>query len=121
MLVVGCFGCGFAALRNTQCSLPINRNLRCDLSLSPREARAGREPERGGSQGRIPPLPNPLLPPASGREGETVGPPVVHRAKARTKSLEISPRGMVRVKGTKTAARCRTTVFAWHPTIACGP
>jgi hypothetical protein len=47
--------------------------LRCTLSLSPREERAGREPERGAIQKVIPPLPNPLLPPASGREGDKFG------------------------------------------------
>jgi hypothetical protein len=51
-------------------ALPCNRRLEDAFSLSPREARAGRESERGASQKGIPPLPNPLLPPASGREGD---------------------------------------------------
>jgi hypothetical protein len=43
------------------------------FALSPREERAGREPERGAIQKVIPPLPVPLLPPASGREGDKSG------------------------------------------------
>ena len=38
--------------------------------LSPREARAGRESERGASHKRIPPLPNPAQQPASGKRVE---------------------------------------------------
>jgi hypothetical protein len=59
------------------CLLPLNLHmnprLRCPFSLSPREERAGREPERGAIQKVIPPLPVPLLPPASGREGDKSG------------------------------------------------
>jgi ubiquinone/menaquinone biosynthesis C-methylase UbiE len=59
--------------RRSASALPINRAPGATFPLSPREARAGREPERGGIQKAIPPLPNPLLPPASGREGENIG------------------------------------------------
>jgi len=38
------------------------------LSLSPREERAGREPERGAFPIKAPPLPGPLLPEREERE-----------------------------------------------------
>ena len=68
-------------------------------SLFPREARVGREPERGAVTTENPPLPDPLLPPASGREGENAGPPpVVTGRHARTKSRGFSsPLGVERV------------------------
>jgi len=39
-----------------------------NLSLSPREERAGREPERGATPIKVPPLPDPLLPQREERE-----------------------------------------------------
>ena len=68
-------------------TLPSNQWFKGAFSLSPREARAGRELERGASQKGVPPLPNPLLPPASGSEGEAAegfpgyGAPGTHHAR----------------------------------------
>ncbi len=39
-----------------------------ELTLSPREERTGREPERGEIETNVPPLPNPLLHSAEERE-----------------------------------------------------
>src|SRR2546426_12393375 len=49
--------------------------MRLFLSLPVRHERG--ESRREGSKKENPPLPNPLLPPASGREGETAWRPVV--------------------------------------------
>jgi len=55
-------------------SLPSNQRFEGAFSLSPREERTGREPERGAIPQK-PPLPGPLLPRTSGREGEEAGGP----------------------------------------------
>jgi hypothetical protein len=63
-------------------SQPVNR---LDLTLSPREERVGREPERGAARGSIavfcdaPPLPNPLLRCVEERESGTSSPTGYHR------------------------------------------
>jgi hypothetical protein len=63
--------------------------MRLFLSLPVRHER-GESRREGLSKKEIPPLPNPLLPPASGREGETAGRPVVQgprRAQSPGRSL----------------------------------
>ncbi len=50
------------------CQLGTWLESKSHLSLSPREARAGREPERGATLIKVPPLPGPLLPEREERE-----------------------------------------------------
>src|SRR5438093_7137071 len=50
--------------------LPMNRPPTCGVTSSPHEGRVGRGPRRGESKVNAPPLPSPLLLPASGGEGE---------------------------------------------------
>jgi len=74
---------GFPACRFTGLSSPVDQRLATrkspepagwkacatsNLSLSPREERAGREPERGAIRAKAPPLPGPLLPRREERE-----------------------------------------------------
>src|SRR5216117_1000938 len=54
-------------------SLPMNRPPTCGVTSSPHEGRVGRGPRRGESRVNAPPLPSPLLLPASGGEGEDTG------------------------------------------------
>src|SRR5213592_2029818 len=48
----------------------MNRPPTCCVTSSPHEGRVGRGPRRGESKVNAPPLPSPLLLPASGGEGE---------------------------------------------------
>jgi hypothetical protein len=60
------------------------------FSLSPREARVGREPERGAIQEKL--LLSPALSPSCvGKRGRRPGAPEVTGRNARTKSGGISP------------------------------
>ena len=60
------------------------------FSLSPR-GRSGERAGERGHPGKEPPLPDPLLPRASGREGEEAGRHSSYRPKTRTKFGEFSP------------------------------
>src|SRR5437867_3157642 len=48
----------------------MNRPPTCGVTSSPHEGRVGRGPRRGASKVNAPPIPSPLLLPASGGEGE---------------------------------------------------
>lgn len=56
--------------------LEFRKTTRRDVSLSPREERAGREPERGAAVTNAPPLPAPLLRSAEAREKGLAGDPI---------------------------------------------
>src|SRR5258706_16137979 len=62
-------------MRHTRDSLPSNQRLDGSLLLSlPVRNERGESRREGPSRGITPPLPGPLLPPASGREGEAGSP-----------------------------------------------